>query len=276
MGIRALSFAVALALLTGVSASRAQQAQAPGASRPATARGPRTYTPPRVNGTQPDLQGIWQVANTAAWDIQDHGAERYPGLPPQFSVPAGVGVVDGNDLPYRPEALAKRRENYRTRATSDPESKCYLPGVPRITYMPHPFQVFQFPDRVLILYEYLHATREIPVDGSRHPNIPVEFWMGDSRGRYEGDALVVDVTLFTEETWFDRTGNYHSDALHVVERYARTAPNEMRYQATIEDPKVFTRPWTMTMPLHRRTEPRAQILDFVCYGLAREDASGTR
>jgi hypothetical protein len=229
-----------------------------------------------VLGTQPDLQGIWQVNNTAVWDIQDHGAERYPGLPARFSLPAGTGVVDGNDLPYLPAALAKKQENFRNRATADPEAQCYLPGVPRITYMPHPFQIFQFADRVLILYEYLHATREIPIDGSRHPTIPVEFWMGDSRGRFEGDTLVVDVTLFTEDTWLDRAGNFHSDALHVVERYTRTAPDLMQYQATIEDPKVYTRPWTMTMPLYRRTDPRAQILEFVCYALAREEANATK
>jgi hypothetical protein len=196
--------------MIGSAATRAQQAP-PRPAAPAStplARRAAAYSPPRVLGTQPDLQGLWQVMNTAAWDIQDHGAERYPGLPARFSVPAGPGVVDGNDLPYLPAALAKKQENFRNRATADPEAQCYLPGVPRITYMPHPFQIFQFPDRVLILYEYLHATREIPIDGSRHPNIPVEFWMGDSRGRFEGDTLVVDVTLFTEDTWFDRVGNF--------------------------------------------------------------------
>ena len=269
-----------LAVLLFSAAAPAQRgagAASPAPATPAqTAPIPRAYVPPRVLGTQPDLQGIWQVMNTAAWNIQDHGAERYPGLPARFSVPAGPGVVDGNELPYQPSALAKKQENFRDRATADPEARCYLPGVPRITYMPHPFQIFQFPDRVLILYEYLHATREIPIDGSRHPEIPVEFWMGDSRGRFERDSLVVDVTLFTTETWFDRAGNFHSDALHVVERYTRTSPDLMQYQATIEDPKVFTRPWTMTMPLYRRTDPRAQILEFVCYALAREEANATR
>ena len=271
----------ALVLSVVALAQRATGASAPAPVQPATAAQPAptprrasAYVPPRVLGTQPDLQGIWQVMNTAAWDIQDHGAERYPGLPARFSVPAGPGVVDGNELPYQPSALAKKQENFRNRATADPEAQCYLPGVPRITYMPHPFQIFQFPDRVLILYEYLHATREIPIDGSRHPTIPVEFWMGDSRGRFDADSLVVDVTLFTTETWFDRAGNFHSDALHVVERYTRTSPDLMQYRATIEDPTVFTRPWTMTMPLYRRTDPRAEILEFVCYALAREEANG--
>ena len=146
---------------------------------------------------QPDLQGVWQVLNTAAWDIQDHAAQRFPGLQARFSVPAGAGVVEGNEIPYQPWALEQKQKNFANRLEGDPEAKCYLPGVPRITYMPYPFQIFQFADRVVILYEYLHTTREIFTDGSRHPDLPVEFWMGDSRGRWEGDTLVVDVTLFT-------------------------------------------------------------------------------
>ena len=137
-----------------------------------TARPPsRAYTPPRTKAGQPDLQGIWQVVNTAAWDIQDHAGQRFPGLPARFSVPAGQGVVEGNEIPYQTWALTKKRENYQNRATADPEAKCYLPGVPRITYMPFPFQIFQSADRVVILYEYLHATREIYTDGSPHPNM---------------------------------------------------------------------------------------------------------
>ena len=156
--------------------------------------------------------------------------------------------------------------------TADPEAQCYLPGVPRITYMPYPFQIFQLADRVVILYEYLHTTREIFTDGSRHPDMPVEFWMGDSRGRWEGNTLVVDVTLFTDQTWFDRAGNFHSDALHVVERYTRTGRDHMLYEVTIEDPKVFTRPWKMRMPLYRRQEPHAQLLEYECYAYAREES----
>ena len=230
------------------------------------------YSPPRTALGQPDLQGIWQVMNTAAWDIQDHSAQRFPGLPARFSVPGGQGVVEGNELPYQPTALAQKRSHYANRATADPEAQCYMPGVPRITYMPFPFQIFQLPDRVVILYEYLHVTREIFTDGSRHPDIPVEFWMGDSRGRWEGDSLVVDVTLFTNQTWFDRAGNFHSDALHVVERYTRTGPDHLQYEATIEDPNVFTRPWKMSMPLYRRQESNSQLLEFECYAYAREEA----
>ena len=232
----------------------------------------RPYSPPRTAFGQPDLQGIWQVVNTAAWDIQDHTGQRFPGLPARFSVPAGQGVVEGNEIPYQGWARARKEENSKTRMTADPEALCYLPGVPRITYMPHPFQIFQLSDRVVILYEYLHTTREIFTDGSRHPTMPVEFWMGDSRGRWEGNTLVVDVTLFTDRTWFDRAGNFHSEDLHVVERYTRTGRDHMLYEVTIEDPKVFTRPWKMRMPVYRRQEPHAQLLEYECYAYAREES----
>ena len=165
-------------LLVAVAASTPAAGQT---SRPPS----RAYTAPRTKAGQPDLQGIWQVVNTAAWDIQDHTGQRFPGLPARFSVPAGQGVVEGNAIPYQTWALAKKQENYQNRATADPEAQCYLPGVPRITYMPYPFQIFQFADRVAILYEYLHTTREIFTDGSPHPNLVAEFWMGDSRGRWD-------------------------------------------------------------------------------------------
>ena len=235
----------------------------------------RRYSPPKTSFGKPDLQGVWQALNTAAWDIQDHPGQRFPGLPTRFSIPAGQGVVEGNQIPYQAWALEQKQKNFANRLTADPEAQCYMPGVPRITYMPHPFQIFQFPDRVVILYEYLHVTREIFTDGSRHPDIPVEFWMGDSRGRWENDTLVVDVTLFTDQTWFDRAGNFHSQDLHVVERYTRTGPDHLLYEVTVEDPKVFTRPWKMQMPLYRRQEANSQLLEFECYAYAREGTDAT-
>jgi hypothetical protein len=235
----------------------------------------KPYSPPKTTLGKPDLQGVWQALTTAAWDIQDHPGQLFPGLPPRFGVPAGQGVVEGNEIPYQPWALGQKQKNYENRMTADPEARCYMPGVPRVTYMPYPFQIFQFEDRVVILYEYLHITREIFTDGSRHPEIPVEFWMGDSRGRWENDTLVVDVTLFTNQTWFDRAGNFHSENLHVVERYTRTGPDHLLYEVTIEDPKVFTRPWKMQMPLYRRQEPGSQLLEFECYAYARDTTDAT-
>jgi hypothetical protein len=253
-------------LLVGSVAAAFISAQSPSA---------RGYSPPRTTFGQPDLQGVWQVLNTAAWDIQDHAGQRFPGLPVRFSVPAGQGVVEGNEIPYQPWAVEQKQKNFANRLTADPEAHCYMPGVPRVTYMPYPFQIFQFPDRVVILYEYLHITREIFTDGSRHPALPVEFWMGDSRGRWENDTLVVDVTLFTSQTWLDRAGNFHSEGLHVVERYTRAGPDHLLYEVTIEDPKVFTRTWKMQMPLYRRQEPNSQLLEFECYAYAREGTDAT-
>jgi hypothetical protein len=212
----------------------------------------------RTRDGKPDLSGIWQVMNSAAWDVQGHSAQK--------GIPAGQGVVEGDEIPYQPWALAKRKENYEKRATLDPETHCYLPGVPRITYMPFPFQIVQMPDQITVLYEYAQATRHIFTNGRPHPPGPIEWWMGDSRGRWEGDTLVVDLIHFNQDTWFDRAGNFHSDALHVVERYSPIDRGHIDYEVTIEDPKVFTRPWKMSMILYRHTEKNFQLLDYQCFG----------
>jgi hypothetical protein len=213
---------------------------------------------PRTRDGKPDLSGIWQAFGTTANDnLLSHSASQ--------DGPAGMGVVEGDEIPYRPEALARRKENMANRATRDTEAKCYLPGVPRITYMPFPFQIIQQPDVTTILYEYLHAIRYVYTNGTPHPKGPIEWWMGDSRGRWEGDTLVVDVVHFTPDTWFDRSGNYHSEALHVVERYTPVDGDHINYEVTIEDPKIFTRPWTLRLMLYRRKEPHFQLLDYDCY-----------
>jgi hypothetical protein len=211
---------------------------------------------PRTADGKPDLSGIWQTMNTASWDIQDHNAQK--------GVPAGIGVVDGNELPYKPDALAKKKSNADNRATLDPESKCYLPGVPRASYLPFPFQIVQASSQVTILYEYAHTVRNIFMN-TPHIEGQLYWWMGDSRGRWEGDTLVVDVTDFNDETWFDRAGNFHSDALHVIERYTLTDSDHIAYEVTIEDPKVFTRPWKMNMILNRHTEKNFRLLEYECF-----------
>jgi hypothetical protein len=234
---------------------------------PTLATTAQVYAPPRTVDGLPDLQGVWQVLNTAAWDIQDHHAA--------MGVPAGQGVVAGNEIPYQAWALAKKKENFENRKTADPVTKCYMPGVPRVTYMPFPFQIFQTPQKVVIAYEYIHINRVIYTDGTPHPYPPiVDFWMGDSRGRYEGDTLVVDVSNLNNQTWFDAAGNFHGDALHLVERYTRIGPDHMNYEVTVEDPMVFTRPWKMSMILYRHKEPNAQILEYECYAYALEQGRG--
>ena len=222
--------------------------------------GQATASPPdglrRTSDGKPDFSGIWQAMNSAAWNIQDHVAEK--------GVPAGKGVVEGNDIPYRPEALLKKQENFKKRETADPETKCYLPGVPRIMYMPYPFQIAQGPTQISILFEYVHAVRNIFMGGSHYPG-HIDFWLGDSRGHWEGDTLVVDVVHFNDQTWFDRAGNFHSDALHVIERYTPMGPDHIKYEATIEDPQVFTKPWKMSMLFYRHKEENAQLLEYECF-----------
>ena len=251
-----LAIAIALTCARGVTLGQWLHYPTPDVPRTADGKPNLMAPPPRIADGRPDFSGIWQAMNTAAWDIQDHTAQK--------GIPAGQGVVDGNEIPYQPTALAKKNENYKNRATADPVSKCYLPGVPRIMYMPYPFQVFQTPTYVAMVFEYVHAVRHIYVN-SQHPAGPIEWWMGDSRARWEGDTLVVDVVHFNEDTWFDAAGNFHSDALHLVERYSYVDRNHINYEVTVEDPKVFTRPWKMTMPLYRRIDRSMQILDYECH-----------
>jgi hypothetical protein len=211
----------------------------------------------RTAAGKPDLNGVWQVLNTAAWDIQDHSG--------QLGVPPGQGVVEGNEIPYQPWAAAKKKENLLNRTTQDlTDFNCFLPGVPRATYMPYPFEIVQTAGNLAISYEFAHALRSIVMDGSPHPDGLPDTWMGDSRGHWEGDTLVVDVTNANDQTWFDRTGNFHSEALHVIERYTMTGPDHILYEATIDDPKVFTRSWKMSMPLYRRLEKNAKLLEYEC------------
>jgi hypothetical protein len=218
---------------------------------PAAAQAPAAA---RTSDGKPSLQGIWQVLNTAAWDIQDHAA--------RLGAPAGQGIVDGNEIPYQPAALAKKRANFENRATADPETKGYLPGVPRIMYMPFPFQIFQTPDEIVMVFEYDRGIRNIFTNGTPHPRGPLNWWMGDSRGHWEGNTLVVDVVYFTDQTWFDRAGNFHTDALHLVERFTPAGPDHINYEVTVEDPNVFTRPWTMRTVFYRRKEPNVRVLEY--------------
>jgi len=217
----------------------------------------QAYLVPRTSFGHPDLAGIWQTVNTAVWDVEAH--------PASLGVPAGQSVVLGGDIPYLESALAQREENYANRLTADPEARCQMVGVPRITYMPYPFQIVQTPTQVSILYEYVHTVRSIFLNSEHPDDRAIRYWMGDSRGRWDGDTLVVDSTNFTDETWLDRSGNFHSEALHVVERYTLTGPDHMFYEVTIEDPEVFTEPWQMNMPLYRRQEADSRLLEYECY-----------
>jgi hypothetical protein len=248
-----------------------------------TSRQP-VYSPPRLADGHPDLNGVWQTLNEANYDIEAHNARPALAVRPGpygpvpatpvialgaiGAVPPGLGVVEGGELPYRPEALAQRKQNRENWLTSDPEIKCYLPGVPRATYMPYPFQILQSQSAIAIVYEYAGAVRNLYL---KDPGpAPVDSWMGQSVAHWEKDTLVVDVTNLGDSTWFDRAGNFHSDAMRVTERYTRTSPDLIAYEATITDDKTFTRPWKMSMALYRRQEKNAQVMDFKCVEFVEE------
>ena len=223
-----------------------------------TAQPAPRYRPPRLANGTPDLQGIWQVRNTANWKLQAHGGS--------WKTPAGYGVVvdpaDGS-IPYRPDARAAKEKNWTSRETLDPLEKCYLAGVPRTMYLPFPLQILQTETEVAILSEYVHTWRWIPLTPlDRIPGY--ESWMGDPRGRWDGDTLVIETVGHNDQTWFDHAGNFHSDALKVTERLTRIADDVLTYEATMEDPKTFTRPWTIRMPLYRRVEPNMRLGEFKC------------
>jgi hypothetical protein len=221
------------------------------------------YAGPRTADHKPDLNGIWQAMNTADWDVSPHTAQAGPivSLGAQGAEPGGIGVVQGGPIPYLPEPLKTKAENYKKRFTDDPEIKCYMPGVPRAVYMPFPFQIVQSAKVVVISYEFAAASRTIFMGAA--PAVE-ESWMGTSEGHWEGDTLVVDVTKLIDRTWLDRAGDFHSDALHVTERYIPVSHDVMKYEATIADPKVFSRPWKISMPLYRHLEPNARLMEFRC------------
>ena len=276
--LRAGIGATATALVVGLLVTAAKPAgQAP--AGPAVGQFAAGYKAQRTADGKPDFNGIWQAVTTANWNIQDHPASA--GLDPAaFGVygaePAGLGIVEGNEIPYQPWALAKKKENFEKRLTSDPnnrsigdpEAKCYMPGLPRATYMPFPFQIIQGTEKILIAYEFGDVGRVVHL--GKMAAAPVDSWMGQSVARFEGDTLVITATGFNDQTWFDRAGNFHSEALTVTERFTPVSPYHLMYEATIEDPKVFTRPWKVGFPLYRRMEKHARLLEFKCVEFSEE------
>jgi hypothetical protein len=226
-----------------------------------SAQGTTTVQPlPRTADGKPNLEGIWQASSTAAADLQDHSA--------RYNMLAGPSVVVGGEIPYQTWAAAKKAENFENRQKADPVGKCYMPGVPRIMYLDFPFQIFQTPKAIAMAFEWSLDYRLIYTDGSRHLE-DLDSWMGDSRAHWEGDTLVVDVANQNDKTWFDMAGDFHSGALHVVERYQMTDRDTIQYEATIEDPKVFTKAWTIRLPLRRRID-RDRLYEYVCQAEAEE------
>jgi hypothetical protein len=240
---------------------------------------------PRLSDGKPDMSGIWQVLNEANWDLEPHIARHsvqmregpvnpVPAIPTLrmgavAAVPGSLGViVGGGRIPYTPEARALKDENMANWADRSPEVKCHMPGVPRATYMPMPFQIIQSEKDVFMAYQYAGAVRDIYMDNPGPSQ--VDSWMGWSVGSWEGDTLVVDVTGLLEGTWLDRAGSHHSNQLHVVERYTMIGPNHIDYEATIDDPGVLTEPFTIKMPIYRRIEEKARLMDFRCVEFVEE------
>jgi hypothetical protein len=223
------------------------------------------YRASRTADGKPNLNGIWQTINEADWDIEGHSAApgRVLALGAEDAVVPGLGIVTDGPLPYLPAAAATKKTNFDKRLTADPEIKCYLPGVPRAMYIAQPFQIIQSTKTIMMAFQYAGAVRTIYM--ADQTPAPADSWMGWSNGRWEGETLVIDTTGFNDLSWFDRAGNFHSDELHVVERYTPTGPDHMNYEATIEDPKVFTRPWKMSMTLYRRQDRNMELLEYECY-----------
>ena len=281
-----VAVAMAAAVTLSVTAQQGRQggaaapapaapAQGRGAAAPAQGRGAATPARPDRIAGRPNLNGIYQAINTANWNLEDHSASAtsFWQLGAIGAIPAGQSVIVDNNgtIPYNPAGLKKRTENQAGWPKSDPEAKCYMPGLPRATYMPYPFQIVQGQKDILFVYEYASSNRIVHM--SNHTEAPVDSWMGWSNGKWEGDTLVIEAKGFNDQSWFDRAGNHHTEALVVTERYSimpGTGGNVLNYEARIEDPKTFTRPWTIRMPLYRRVEPNAQLLEFKCVEFSEE------
>lgn len=225
----------------------------------------------RTPDGKPDLNGIWQAMGSAHWNLEPHNAEASPvtAMGAIGAIPAGLGIVEGGRIPYKPEALQKRNDNKAKWLELDPLVQCKLPGVPRATYLPHPFQIVQEPKTLLLTYEFAGADRIVYMN---RPNTeaPVDAWMGYNLGRWEGDTLVIDVTGQIEDTWLDSAGNFHGPSMRVQERYTPLGANVIMYEATITDPQTFTRPWKISLPLYRRLDKNMQLLDFKCVEFVEE------
>lgn len=225
---------------------------------------------PRLQG-KPNLNGIWQAMNSANWNLEAHPAAKIDSawaLGALFAIPAGKSVVDGGHIPYLPDALKMRDELRAQWPKSDPETSCYLPGIPRATYMPYPFQILQGDRDILMVYSYATANRTIYMHNHQEP--PVDSWMGRSNGHWQGDTLVVETTGFNGRAHLDRAGNFVSAGLKVTERFTLSNANVIHYEATLEDPQTYSAPWTIRMPLYRHAEENAELLEYKCVPFVEE------
>ncbi|WP_229007742.1 MULTISPECIES: hypothetical protein [unclassified Methylophilus] len=208
---------------------------------------------PRLANGKPDFSGIWQTTSAADYDLEPHSNRK--------DAPPSAGNVEGNLIPYLPKALEQRKKNFEARATDDPALKGYTLGAVRGVYYPEPFQIFQRANDLFVVHQFGHSVRTIYTNGTDHPLEPNDWWLGDSRAKWEGDTLVVDVKHFNGKTWLDRSGNFHSDALHVVEKWKYLDANTIEYKATLEDENVYSKPWTLSVILYRHREKNFQLIE---------------
>ena len=257
--------------------------QAPAAQPAAGARGraataPAAPRPARI-GTAPNINGIYQAINSANWNLEDHAAQdlkQFWQLGAIAAIPAGMSVVEGGTIPYKPEGLKTRDANRKGWPKTDPEAKCYMPGIPRANYIPNQFQIVQGNKDILFVYEFASANRIVHMNSKSES--PVDSWMGWANGRWQGDTLIMTNDGFNEHSWFDRAGNHHGNQLKVEERFtprgeasgAGGGPTALWYEATMTDPETFTRPWKISMYLYRKLEPNAQLLEFKCVEFSEE------
>ena len=248
-------------------------AGAPAAPAAPAARGAAPAARPARIAGHPNMNGVWQAMGSAYWNLEDHSASatQFWQLGAIGAIPAGQSVITdpaNGVIPYTPAALKKRDELRAGWPKSDPEAKCYMAGIPRSNYMPYPFQIVQGQKDILFVYEYASSNRIVHMQSKSEA--PVDSWMGWSNGRWEGDVLAITVNGFNDQTWFDRSGNHHTEALTVEERYTLQGENVLIYEATMTDPKTFTRPCKIRMPLYRRLEPNVQLLEFKCVEFSEE------
>jgi hypothetical protein len=278
VAVTAAAAAAVFSLVVPLSGQGAAQGQGQGRGQGAGQGAARPTAPPAAATTarlariagHPNFNGIYQAITTAYWNLEDHPAQatEFWQLGAIGAIPAGQSIVEGGTIPYKPEALKQREANRKGWPKSDPEAKCYMPGLPRANYMPYPFQIVQGQKDILFVYEYASANRLVHM--SNHQEAPVDSWMGWSNGKWEGDALVIEASGFNDLSWFDRAGNFHSDALKVVERFTQLGDSALQYEATMTDPNTFTRPWKITLPVYRKLERNAQLLEFKCVEFSEE------
>ena len=219
----------------------------------------------------PDLNGIWQALGTAHWDLETHESRAGPlwELGAVGAIPGGVGVVEGGEIPYRAQGLERKLENQENWLELDPVVRCYMPGIPRANYMPFPFQIFQTDVNILFAYQFASTTRNVFMNRPDY-EAPILTVMGHNLGHWEGQSLVITTTDQYDWTWFDHSGNHHSEALRVTEKFTPIGPNTLWYEAEIDDSEVYTRPWKISMPLYRRLERGMQLVEFKCQEYSEE------